>query len=145
MPQWEVPDQQPQRCKDRPEDEAVVDISCCIEHAGPGIWSFKSLNKWLVLSARLSIRASTPGSYYILLFDEGVVDKFGVPTTTSVKYPASATESSPVLFVYFGSHCTYPLLVPFTSLTTNSKPSKSSAVTASNATSNRIRAHSKKE
>lgn len=46
--------------------------------------------------------------------------------------------------VYFGSHCTYPLLTPFTSLTTNSKASKSSAVTASNPTSKMIKDHSKK-
>lgn len=84
MPQWEVPDQQPQRRKDGPEDEAVVDVCCCIEHAGPGIWSFKSLNKWLVLSTRLSARASTPKSCHILLFDEGIVEKLRVPMTTSV-------------------------------------------------------------
>lgn len=45
---------------------------------------------------------------------------------------------------YFGSHCTYPLLRPLTSLTTNSKLLKSRAVTASKATSRRTRAHSKK-
>lgn len=45
---------------------------------------------------------------------------------------------------YFGSHCTYPLLVPLTSLTTSSNVSKSRAVTASKATSNRMSAHSKK-
>ncbi len=45
---------------------------------------------------------------------------------------------------YFGSHCTYPLLAPLTSLMTSSKVSKSKAVTASKPTSKRIRAHSKK-
>lgn len=45
---------------------------------------------------------------------------------------------------YFGSRCTYPLLRPFTSLTTSSKLLKSSAVTASKATSRRTSDHSKK-
>jgi hypothetical protein len=45
---------------------------------------------------------------------------------------------------YFGSRRTYPLLRPFTSLTTISKPLKSTAVTASKATSRRTRDHSKK-
>jgi hypothetical protein len=45
---------------------------------------------------------------------------------------------------YLGSQWTYPLLDPFTSFTTSSKVSKSRAVTASNATSNKIKDHSKK-
>jgi len=45
---------------------------------------------------------------------------------------------------YFGSRRTYPLLRPLTSLTTISKPLKSTAVTASKATSRRTRDHSKK-
>lgn len=45
--------------------------------------------------------------------------------------------------IYFGSHWTYPLLMPLTSLITSSNVPKSRAVTASNATSNKIRAHSK--
>lgn len=45
---------------------------------------------------------------------------------------------------HFGSHGTYPLLIPLTSRTTSSKPSKSSIVIASNPTSNKIRDHSKK-
>lgn len=45
---------------------------------------------------------------------------------------------------YFGSHCTYPLLKPLTSLTTSSKLLKSIAVTASNATSSNTSDHSKK-
>jgi hypothetical protein len=45
---------------------------------------------------------------------------------------------------YFGSHCTYPLLKPLVSLMVSSKLEKSSAVTASKATSRRTRAHSKK-
>lgn len=45
---------------------------------------------------------------------------------------------------YFGSQWTYPLLEPLTSLTTNSNVSKSRTVTASNATSNKIKDHSKK-
>lgn len=44
---------------------------------------------------------------------------------------------------HFGSLYTYPLLDPFTSLICSSKPSKSSAVTASNPTSNKMSAHSK--
>ena len=45
---------------------------------------------------------------------------------------------------YFGSRRTYPLLRPLTSLTTISKPLKSRAVTASNATSRSTSDHSKK-
>jgi hypothetical protein len=45
---------------------------------------------------------------------------------------------------YFGSRRTYPLLRPLTSLTTISKPLKSTAVTASKATSRRTSDHSKK-
>lgn len=45
--------------------------------------------------------------------------------------------------IYFGSHWTYPLLMPLTSLITSSNVPKSRAVTASNATSNKISAHSK--
>ena len=47
-------------------------------------------------------------------------------------------------FSYLGSQYTYPLLDPWTSLTTTSKPWKSRAVTASNPTSKSIKAHSKK-
>lgn len=47
-------------------------------------------------------------------------------------------------FVYFGSQLTYPLLIPFTSLTTISNALKSRTVTASNPTSNKTSAHSKK-
>lgn len=131
----------------RSRTHPIVDICQCINGFRPGE----------ALAKRVPNRLIFPG--------------IGVriqPTNTQVRvtYCVAMTESASVLnclliligqspvsfplatnmhctFVYFGSRCTYPLLIPLTSLTTSSKASKSSAVTASKPTSKTIRDHSK--
>jgi hypothetical protein len=98
--------------------------------------------RW-VFSAKVSAEALANQPDHILFFNNCIWSRIAESTPSNL-------EKFNIMYWYilytnhFGSHWTYPLLTPFTSLTTNSKASKSSAVTASNATSNNIKAHSKK-
>lgn len=96
----------------------------------------------------LTPRVNTFGNQvYTLFFKNGVRGGFQLSDNSSFRHPSiSPTDFCNCTFfcsIYFGSHWTYPLLTPFTSLTTSSNESKSRAVTASNATSNKTRDHSK--
>lgn len=82
----------------------------------------------------------------LLLFKYSICDSCFVSATTR------ETSAMCSIFLerahrtsYFGSHCTYPLLKPFTSLITISKLLKSNIATVSKATSRITRDHSKKE
>jgi hypothetical protein len=107
-----------------------VDVGNCIKERRPREAAVKDLANGLVLfllkdCVRYALRVSTGRQRMFNLHERNDMER--------------AARTS-----YFGSRRTYPLLRPFTSLTTISKPLKSTAVTASKATSRRTRDHSKK-
>ena len=100
----------------------------CIKHIGPGETSIKDLTNGLIL----------------FFFQYSVCNSLLVSAEAPVKSARlQIVWERPHRTSYFGSHCTYPLLRPFTSLITISKPLKSSMATVSKATSKMTRDHSK--
>lgn len=100
----------------------------------------------LVLSAYQSVLLKKETFEVTYSFSMTALDSMKLDLHIKIQISSIHVSSLKYIFYasHFGSHWTYPLLEPFTSLTTNSKVSKSRAVTASNATSNIIRDHSKK-
>ena len=104
-----------------------VDIGQSIKHIALRVAGSKHLSDWLILFGLDE-----------LVGNSLVAAKSKMLATDQAAYEVARS------YHYFGSQLTYPLLVPFVSLTTSSRLSKSSAVTASNATSRRTSAHSTK-
>lgn len=128
---------------------AMVDTSCCIQCLGPGESDSKDAASGFVFSVHGVSRLPRQGWGYSLLFQNcrghrRFIYTAEISLETWIRDAKYIGPDCTSIGDYFGSHCTYPLVDPLTSLTTTSKASKSRAVTASKATSKRISAHSKK-
>ena len=125
----------------------VVDVRHCINSLTPYEALAKGPTNWFVFPTAV-LSAAQRG--HLETLDSRTAFPWQRPQPCDYFWRTCSSASAATMmyclhhtFVYFGSHVTYPLLTPLTSLTISSKPSKSKAVTASKPTSKRTAAHSK--
>src|SRR5689334_14976380 len=125
MPKRKVPNKQSDRREIGPEDEAVVNIGSRIKNGRPIVWTIKGgcLNEG-GSSSGLGLGLLANRGIDILFFFDRILVRFCVTGHMSAM-ESSATLDLSRTFEYLGSICTYPLLIPLTSLTAISTASKS--------------------
>ena len=154
-----TPDSKAERCEDGPEDElkadqsrvnmkekatnSIVDIGDSFYCFRPGEPSTEDLPNGLFLPSSINMAITLNGHLNLRTRDQSrhlprSACHFDDPVRRCMPYIGE------IPYFHLGSQETYPLLKPLTSFTIISKDSKSIAVQASNATSNRMSAHSKK-
>ena len=128
----------------RPEHEAGVDFCNGVNGVRPEEGLCKGLDEWFVFSERkLVVRIGEVACDNLLSGDDVVFLELSTHSISELNLSTEMDFLCKIVYIYLGSQWTYPLLAPLTSLTMISSEPNSKAVTASNATSKRTRAHSK--